>query len=320
MLRWPEREKGGRLLTLLGLAERDVRAVLEQYPDERTPPWWWSSLFQAHGRLVASMGRPGKVELLAAGSPELGPLQPLFGVYVLLSALPDVLEWHDHHGIPAKISWATLQDLGRWVGIYRRFHGQCGFDEFDWVSRHFRGLVFQLGRLQFEPVVMEEEWLSDRELTDAAGRGRVLAIHIPEGGPLSPDLCDESLAQAPEFFSRHFPNEDYRVATCDSWLLDEQLREYLPPDANIVRFQQRFKLLPGRAVANRLVMRYVFDREEATLDQLPQDTTLERAVVQHFRAGRDWFGRAGWARLLPPAPTLQRSPPKALPEEGPLRS
>jgi hypothetical protein len=244
------------------------------------------------------MGRPGRVELLPAGAPEFGSLQPFFGIYVLLSALPDVLEWHARRGIPPEVSWATLKDLGRQVGIYRRFHGRSGFDEFDWVSRHFRGLVFQLGRLQFERSVVEEEWRSDPELIAAAGTsGRVLAIHIPEGGPLSPELCDEALAKAPEFFARHFPDEVYQVGTCDSWLLDWQLSEYLPPEANIVRFQQRFKMLSGCAVGNRAVLRFVFYRNDAALDELPQGTALERAVVAHLRAGRDWFVRAGWLPL-----------------------
>ena len=31
---------------------------------------------------------------------------------------------------------------------------------------------------------------------------------------------------------------------CHSWLLDPQLGEYLRPDSNIMRFQQRFDVLP----------------------------------------------------------------------------
>lgn len=307
---WPSRQEGQRLLVRLGLSERDLRAVMEQYPDGSTPPSWWPQLCGSRDRLVASMGRPGKVELLLPGTPDLGAVEPFFGIYVLLSALPDVLGWHARHGIPAETSWATLRDLGRQVGIYWRFHGHSGFDEFDWLSRHFRGLVFQIGRLQFERSSLEEEWKSERELTSAAGDGgRALAVHIPEGGPLSPHLCDEALAEAPEFFRRHFPDEDYRVATCDSWLLDEQLAEYLPPGANIVHFQRRFQALPGRTNGNRTVLRFVFYRHEAVLDELPQSTALQRAIVQHRMAGRDWFVRAGWLRLPSSAPGPDRAHP-----------
>lgn len=299
-MRWPTREEGRQLLVRLGVPERDLSAVLEQYPDDGTRPWWWDMLCDAHGRLVARMGRPGKVEMLPADAPELGPVQPFFGIYVLLSALPDVLEWHSRRGIPTAVSWATLEDLGRQVRIYHRFYGRSGFDEFDWVSRHFRGLVFQLGRLQFEPAALEEEWRSDPELIASAGAGgRVLALHVPEGGPLLPELCDDALTRAPGFFARHFPEEEYRVATCESWLLDGQLSEYLPPEANIVRFQRRFTMLPSCAVGNRAVLRFVFYKNEAALDQLPQDTRLKRAIVRHLEAGRDWFVRAGWLRLGP---------------------
>jgi hypothetical protein len=246
------------------------------------------------------MDRPGKVDFLPTHAPDLGTLQGFFGIYVLLSALPDVLELHARHGIPTEVSWETLADLGRQIGIYRRFHGRSGFDEFDWLSRHFRGLIFQLGRLQFERSVVEEEWRSDPALIEAAGAGgRVLAIHIPEGGPLSSEMCDDALARAPRFFAQHFPDEEYRVATCDSWLLDGQLSEYLPAEANIVRFQRRFTMLTGGVVGNQTILRFVFYRNEAALDQLPQDTALERAVVRHLQAGRDWFVRAGWLRLEP---------------------
>lgn len=302
-LRWPTSEEAARLLTLLGFAEPDLKGVLELYPDDRTPPWWWPLLQESRLRLVASMGRPGKVDLLPPNAPELGAIKPFFGIYVLLSALPDVLEWHAQRCVPPEISWATLADLGRQAGIYRRFHGTSGFDEFDWLSGHFRGLIFQIGRLQFERSVVKDEWLSDPALAAAAGAsGRVLAVHIPEEGPLSPELCDESLAKAPAFFARHFPDEEYRAATCDSWLLDRQLSEYLPPEANIVRFQQRFTLLPGPALGNRTVLRFVFYKNEAALGELPQRTTLERAVVRHLEHGRDWFVRVGWLLLEPSGP------------------
>ena len=301
-MRWQGRDEGGRLLARLGVAEVDLRELLDAYPETSRPPWWWELLQGAHDRLVDSMGRPGKVELLPEGAPALGPVERFFGVYALLSVLPDVLEWHRSHGVPEDVSWATLRDLGRQVGIYRRFQGQSGFDEFDWVSRHFRGLVFQLGRLQFEPGAVNEEWLSDEAFASAVGPGgQMLAVHIPEAGPLAPELCDAAFASARSFFPEHFPGPDYRVATCDSWLLDPQLSEYLPPEANIVRFQRRFRVLPASAPGSRAVLRFVFYKNEAVLGQLPQRTLLERAIVQHLRGGGDWYVRVGWTELGKPA-------------------
>jgi hypothetical protein len=47
-------------------------------------------------------------------------------------------------------------------------------------------------------------------------------------------------------------------------------------------------------------MSHVFDeRPEYPLDELPQDTTLQRAVVTHLRNGKRWQVRSGWIDLQP---------------------
>jgi hypothetical protein len=124
-----------------------------------------------------------------------------------------------------------------------------------------------------------------------------LGTHIPETGPLTPEACDASFRRAREFFARHFPEESYPIATCGSWLLDPQLAEYLPATSNIMRFQRRFHLTPVSWDADREIVEFVFRRSKPQLDELPQETTLQRAIVQHLRAGRHWFGRSGWLEL-----------------------
>ena len=89
------------------------------------------------------------------------------------------------------------------------------------------------------------------------------------------------------------------MAVCSSWLLDPQLAEYLPASSNIVRFQRRFTLIEDRAAGdNALTLRFVFGLPtDLPLDAYPQRTTLERAIIAHIRAGRDWRGGVGWLRL-----------------------
>src|SRR5262249_22677272 len=86
-----------------------------------------------------------------------------------------------------------------------------------------------------------------------------------------------------------------RVATCTSWLLDDQLAEYLPADSNILAFQRRFEPVPGAQDDDASMLRAVFGADHAqALDALPQETTLQRAVVRHLRSGRHWRMRTGW--------------------------
>jgi hypothetical protein len=230
----------------------------------------------------------------------VGALHRYFFIYVFLAALPHVQAFHRSRDIPADVSWRTLADLGRNMAVHRRIYGVGGLDVAFWLARHFRGAIYDLGRLQFERVRLGQR---TGQAIAAAGLpygpgDPALAVHIPEfSGPLSPTACDASFARAKDFFARHFPEERHALAICHSWLLDDQLADYLPADANIVRFQRRFRRIPRSDEADQAVMRFVFGRINPSLVDLPQRTTLERAIVSHLRAGRHWRVGAGWLRL-----------------------
>ena len=110
-------------------------------------------------------------------------------------------------------------------------------------------------------------------------------------------VTSAAIAQARPFFSRHFPETPTRLAICTSWLLDPQLAEYLAPDSNIVRFGRRFTLVGDGYDGDADVLRFVFHRIAPRIDDLPQRTTLERAIVAHLRAGKHWRNRTGWVEL-----------------------
>jgi hypothetical protein len=227
-------------------------------------------------------------------------------VYVFLAAVEEIRGWHAAQGVPDQVSWDTLADLGRHMRLYRRT-GHVGLDVPWWIGLHFRGALFELGRLQFNPyrLRMGEAgplfWY-DAAQSEALGDGfrrgdRVLGVHIPEAGPLDPAACDASFQAARHFFAEHLPAYASRVATCTSWLLDDQLLEYLPPESNIVRFQRRFELVPGARDADGSIVHFVFGRDPSALDQVVPRTTLERAIVHHLRQGRHWRLRTGWLQL-----------------------
>jgi hypothetical protein len=116
---------------------------------------------------------------------------------------------------------------------------------------------------------------------------------------MSPRACDDAFTAARLFFRTHFPEEMPRLAVCHSWLLDEQLAEYLPEDSNIIRFQRRFQPAYIPDPNNRPTLEFVFRTPDRPLHALPQRTTLERAVVAHIRNGRQWRGGVGWLQWQP---------------------
>jgi hypothetical protein len=281
------------LLERLAVAPEDAAEILAHWPSEAWPAELLWLLERVPTFLAEHMG---SAEWLAPGpelDPSLGPEARLLSVYTYLARVEAVRAWNAERGIPDDVTWATLADLGRNLAIDRRMKGAGWPIMAQWLTLHVRGGIYELGRLQYQRGQIGEWW---RDTGLEVGTW-ALSLHIQEAGPLTPEACDESLALAREFFPRHFPEEPYSVVTCGSWLLDPQLAEYLPEDSNMVRFQRRFTLTPDVRDAGIEIFRFVFRRIDAPLDELPQDTTLQRAVVAHVRAGRQWHDRSGWFDL-----------------------
>jgi hypothetical protein len=301
------------VLLELAVPHEDIDALVALRPSrEGTPAVWWllERCVQVLAGEMGVIGRPVGPEWFPRLRGVRGGVGRYFYVYVFVAALPRVRAYHRAHGIPDEVSRLTLADLGRNMAVHRRRRGAGGLAEPYWLRLHFSGRIYQLGRLQFELAR-----LGGRTGRGVAAAGMpfttgdpALAVHVPAFyGPLSPEACDASFARAREFFARHFPDERYAVATCHSWLLDEQLAEYLPADANIVRFQRRFRpAYRPDPTPFPSILRFVFGLEHAPdaaaptpeeLDALPRRTALERAVADHLRAGRRWHDAAGWLLL-----------------------
>jgi hypothetical protein len=267
---------------------------------DRDPDLRWLLDRSVHS-LLLEMDRSVRPPAFPRLPDEVGDIAPWFFMYVFAAITPYTRELNAQRGIPDAITQATLADIGRHVLIHQAQHQSLGLSGPGWLMLHARGMIFQLGRLQFERARLGTT--SSTALQQAGHPYQkgdpILAVHIPGFmGPFTPEDCDASFAIAREFFSTHFPGERYDIAVCYSWLLDPQLAEYLPPSSNIVQFQRRFQpLYTTSEESNRTTLEFVFRTPDRPLDDLPQNTTLERAVVQHIRAGRSWHGGQGWMPL-----------------------
>ncbi|HKH88189.1 MAG TPA: acyltransferase domain-containing protein [Acidimicrobiales bacterium] len=310
----PEGDSASALLARLGVDPADAAAVVRSLPSpERDPEWWWL-LERCCQRLALQMGDPSQPH---GGWPNwVGPEEKVpperrcFMAHVYLAMLPRTRAWHAARGIPDDVSWASFADLGRHMAIHRRAYGATGIDASWWLSLSLRAEAFDLGRLQFNwfrlGIGDESPWWYPADEAERRGAGFrpddfAVGIHIPENGPMEPEACGESLERARGFFARHFPVPDQarRLGTCWSWLLDDQLAQWLPADSNIVKFQRRFELVPGWQPGDHSLFEFVFRVPGALdhLDSLPQRTTLERAAVAHVKAGGQWHMRTGWLDL-----------------------
>jgi GNAT domain-containint protein/N-acyltransferase family protein len=290
--RLPDRSYLPAIFERLAIVEQDQQEILAAWPARETDPETWSSLERTYAALVNDLGGFAPLEL-PGPDVDSTPLGRYFFVYVYLAALADVRRFHVQRRIPDEVSWATLSDLGRNLRRDRLLLGDGGLRTSGWLTLHFRGSIYQLGRLQFNRMNVRAGHVAE-SLPEG---GPAIGIHIPESGPLTPEACDESLAEAHFFFARHFPETPTRLAFCTSWLLDPQLAEYLERESNILRFQRRFTLVGDGYDGDADVLRFVFHRIAPNIDDLPQRTTLERAIVAHLRAAKHWRNRTGWLAL-----------------------
>ena len=290
--RLPDRSYLPTIFERLAIDEQDQQEILAAWPSPAVDFDIWRSLEDAYETLTKDLGGHAPLEL--PGPPlDSTPTARYFFVYVYLAALSDVRRFHAQRRIPDEVSWATLSDLGRNLKRDRLLLGDGGLRTSGWLTLHFRGSIYELGRLQ-----INRRDATRARVGDSPDAGEpALDIHIPESGPLAPEACDDSLARAQPFFARHFPETPPRLGTCTSWLLDPQLADYLGPESNIIRFQRRFELIDESHDGDAAVLRFVFHRIAPNIDHLPQRTTLERAIVAHLREGRHWRDRTGWLTL-----------------------
>ncbi|MFF0717584.1 acyltransferase domain-containing protein [Micromonospora sp. NPDC003816] len=277
----PAKADAPEILDRLAVRPDDAAEILAGWPDPDSALWTPELRWLLDRSIALVRADLGGHEWLPPG-PEVprdrGPAWRHLYVYAYLALLDVVRAFHRDHGVPDAVSWTTLADLGRNLAIDRRMHREGWPVMQSWLTLHARGSVYELGRLQHQ-------------------RGDTIGLHVPESGPLSPQAVDDSLDRARAFFPRHFPDEEYTAFSCGSWLLDPQLREYLPEDSHIVQFQRRFTLEPYEEPegldADVEVRRFVFRSLSTPLDDLPRRTVLHRAVVDHLRAGRHWHWRRG---------------------------
>ncbi|MFC4334398.1 acyltransferase domain-containing protein [Salininema proteolyticum] len=217
----------------------------------------------------------------------------LLGLYPVLAALDDMVAFHRRHNVNQVHSRRIMSDVGEKLRLNRRLYHRAGLDVAFWFTGHVKGTLYQLGRLQY--------------CIEGSSTAPHLGMHIrEEGGPLTHEGIGESVEAAQQFFPKAFPDffpgpDDIRF-TCDSWLLDPQLDDWLPRRSNIRSFASLFDLIgpeenTGRDAASDL-RRFAFSLPEPVPSaQLPRNNSLRKALAEGFDADVQWKSRMGVLNL-----------------------
>jgi len=231
-------------------------------------------------RIRANVGdyREWRVMPVFEEQDEVHPLgKGLVPIVALLATVDDVRAHQATRGIPDELTLDTCGDLGQQVLVHRLRDDAFGLHNQGWLNTVWRGSFTWLGRLQYHL-----DWAS----FDGEHHEWALSCHIPMSGPLRPDEVEESFARAFAFYAEHFPDYPVRRILTHSWLADPTLSQLLPATSNMAVFQRRWTPFGTSRAGDRDAIYFTFRRpEEVNLDTLPQDTTLQRAIVGHLKGG-----------------------------------
>lgn len=287
-------------LDLFAIPAADRAPLLAALPDPVRTPHLWDAVVHCH-RTLFTAPLPPRADQWPHAPDTLGEAGRYFYAHLFLLALPHALHLRHERRVPDHVTRATLADLGAKLAEYRVAHGRGGFGRQTWISRHLRGTLHRLGRLQFECRTYDSaSWGAAAAPAYGPGEGEpVLDVHIPGDGPLTPAACDASFAAARPFAARHHPDHPVTFATCHSWLLDRALADHLGPDANIVAFQRRFTPHGDSPERDSEVLEFVFGAPPGTTETmgLPRGNTLQRALLDRLDRGGHWHTARGWTRL-----------------------
>lgn len=214
----------------------------------------------------------------------IGEWKEMDGKYVwalefYLKLAMDTYEEYQERGYTDQVFDETFYDITIWCRECYRKHGVYGLDELWWLGQSVKLKLFRLGRLQFEPILVEKD-MKGREQTIQAGT-KALNVHIPEGEPLKMEACRESFGRAREFFG-----QEYQVYVCDSWLLSPHLEEVLPNTSNIIRFQKLFEVTDVGYQYPQAEQR-IFGEILEDKRQYPENTTLQKRAKEYVLSGKD---------------------------------
>ena len=196
------------------------------------------------------------------------------------------LREYEERGIGREIFRATMAFMARFSGEALARQGRVEWMWGWWFPRQLALREFRLGALEYE--MTEGAAFGGKP---AGGDRRRIFLHIPADADLSDGAVDASVAAAKAFFPKYFPDFAEAEYVCESWMLSPALREILPETSRVRRFSERFSVVFWEEDSPAF-RDWIFPTAvTASVEDLPEATSLQRAVKRHLLAG----GTIGWA-------------------------
>ena len=196
------------------------------------------------------------------------------GVKILTCMLLCALRTADYYkrlGVGEAIYIDTMKCFSRFVSEHKVSYGVYGFDREWWTARQVSGLLLRIGELEYEMVEEDQK--------------KYISIHIPSDAVLKEAEIRSSYQAAKRLFEGVFPDYASVEMVCHSWLLSPTLKEFLKEGSHILAFQRLFDIKPtGGEETDH--MQWVFKNPNLPLDELPEQTALQRGLKRHLLEGK----------------------------------
>ncbi|MFF1544744.1 acyltransferase domain-containing protein [Streptomyces sp. NPDC058291] len=241
-----------------------------------------------------------------------GPTGRWLTLLACLAVVPDVRALHATMEVPDEVSWASLGILGEKVAVRRRTleeaadgveaEAETPFPFDDYVLPVFQGRRYRLDGF------------------DCRASNDSIDVRLPHGTQPFGILPDVAWAHEIHYFFRRLPHRyangvkfGYTGISCyvGSWINDPAVADFFPEDHEIRRFTSAYQYInnrgPGPAdktgltPGDRDALEHAFGQmpaDRATALRLTPTTPVQRAVLEHLKAGNHWAlnysGQAIW--------------------------
>ena len=188
-------------------------------------------------------------------------------LFCMLEAAGYSYEKYQKGGISEKIFTETMKCFTRFVEEHLESFGNYAFDRDFWTGRQLSLQLFRIGELEYEKKEEGE-----------------ISMHIPSDADLSAGKCVKSIEEARKFFQEYDPAYAEVPYTCTSWLLSPALKELLPENSRILQFQELFSVREVDRTSDEF-LQWVYKRKDIPLEELPENTSLQRKMKEYLRKG-----------------------------------
>ena len=203
---------------------------------------------------------------------------------LFLCLVPRLEKYYQERGYSQKMFDDIVKDLRYKACECYGMHGIWGTFVPSWYHNIFRLKVVGFGKLQF----MAQPFGCSYQ-----GQGVVLTpeslivfVHIPgTGSPLTREDKAQAYREAKEFFQPLFGAGNKIPFATSSWLLFPRNKEFLKLTSNLYAFIEDFDIFEVTEYPNYDETWRLFGKAFTRWEDMPQDTSLQRAYIELIKRG-----------------------------------